>query len=226
MKAKRKKAREELDSVNVIEWRSRNKRDRLFLLVRRPEGGELTSGQRYTQLSMDTGLLAGLHEFPTASNLSSDRVSSSNMAQIPYTILKELLMHPPHTSPSESQCLAKPTNFEPSHHVPKIIHVKPAGDVVHVFSHIKKTYRVQWVLLESEEDDPPRLRPTVSPDQVARENGNRSRNPKSKQRRLEEESELSEVGADATPDTLSAQWVPLAEVEDVKYVFSHLSYHC
>jgi A/G-specific adenine glycosylase len=40
MKAERKKPREELDSVNVIEWRSKNSRDRWFLLVRRPQGGE------------------------------------------------------------------------------------------------------------------------------------------------------------------------------------------
>jgi A/G-specific adenine glycosylase len=39
MKVRRKKAREELDIVNVIEWRHDN--NRLFLLVRRPEGGKL-----------------------------------------------------------------------------------------------------------------------------------------------------------------------------------------
>jgi A/G-specific adenine glycosylase len=39
MKAERKKAREELDIVNVVEWRS--DKERLFLLVRRPEGGTL-----------------------------------------------------------------------------------------------------------------------------------------------------------------------------------------
>ena len=40
MKVDRKKAREELDIVNVLEWRSRiDPRDRQFLLVRRPEGG-------------------------------------------------------------------------------------------------------------------------------------------------------------------------------------------
>lgn len=38
MKAERKKAREELDVVNVIEWRHDG--ERWFLLVRRPEGGE------------------------------------------------------------------------------------------------------------------------------------------------------------------------------------------
>ncbi|OAX43694.1 DNA glycosylase [Rhizopogon vinicolor AM-OR11-026] len=199
MKAERKKVREELDSVNVIEWRSKNGGDRWFLLVRRPEGG----------------LLAGLHEFPTASNLSSGKASESNVAQIPYTLLKELLMHPPHPSHSESQRLAKPTNVEPSYQVPKIAHVKPAGDVVHVFSHIKKTYRVQWVLLESEGDEPPRFRSTVSPDQIARKNGNRARKSKGKQRRLEEGSEVSEVEVNATPKTSGAQWVPLAQVEGV-----------
>lgn len=40
MKAERKKAREEMDIVNVIEWRpSARSNERWFLLVRRPEGG-------------------------------------------------------------------------------------------------------------------------------------------------------------------------------------------
>ena len=30
----------------------------------------------------------------------------------------------------------------------KISKIKTAGDVLHIFSHIRKTYRVQWVLLE------------------------------------------------------------------------------
>lgn len=40
MKAAKKKAREELDIVNVIEWRRQAAGERWFLLVRRPEGGE------------------------------------------------------------------------------------------------------------------------------------------------------------------------------------------
>lgn len=42
MKAAKKKAREELDIVNVIEWRSKAAGERWFLLVRRPEGGKST----------------------------------------------------------------------------------------------------------------------------------------------------------------------------------------
>ena len=40
MKVERKKAREELDIVNVVEWRHPDSQDRWFLLVRRPEVGQ------------------------------------------------------------------------------------------------------------------------------------------------------------------------------------------
>ena len=41
MKPNRKKAREELDIVSVIEWQSSPRpEDRLFLLTKRPEGGK------------------------------------------------------------------------------------------------------------------------------------------------------------------------------------------
>lgn len=44
MKVAKKKSREELDIVNVVEWRSRsNPDDRRFLLVRRPKGGMFLS---------------------------------------------------------------------------------------------------------------------------------------------------------------------------------------
>jgi A/G-specific adenine glycosylase len=39
MKAGRKRAREELDIVNVVEWYRNATSERLFLLVRRPEDG-------------------------------------------------------------------------------------------------------------------------------------------------------------------------------------------
>jgi A/G-specific adenine glycosylase len=43
MKVDRKRAREELDLVNVIEWRKLDSKERWFLLVRRPEGGKLVN---------------------------------------------------------------------------------------------------------------------------------------------------------------------------------------
>lgn len=192
MKAERKKPREELDSVNVIEWRSRDSRDRWFLLVRRPQGG----------------LLAGLHEFPTLPNLSGVKASStSNMAEIPYTLLQELLVQPP-SSHSNKVPLKKSATSNSSYNVPEVIQVTSAGDVVHIFSHIKKTYRVQWVLLEG--DELPQLCPSVSPDQGTRENGNRAKNSEGKHKG----SEVSEVELNTIPQTLSAQWVPLTQVLD------------
>jgi A/G-specific adenine glycosylase len=126
------------------------------------------------------------------------------MAEIPYTLLQELLMHPP-SSPSD-----KEPSKSKSYNVPKVIQVMSAGDVVHVFSHIKKTYRVQWVLMEG--DELPPLRLAVTPDQATRENGNRAKNRKGKQ----QVSEVSEVELNTNSQTLGAQWVPFTQVEDAK----------
>jgi A/G-specific adenine glycosylase len=41
--------------------------------------------------------------------------------------------------------------------VPRLVEVERAGDVLHVFSHIRKTYRVQWVVLEGGGASPPEL---------------------------------------------------------------------
>ncbi|PIL27683.1 hypothetical protein GSI_10836 [Ganoderma sinense ZZ0214-1] len=190
MKAEKKKAREELDIVNVIEWRKHRNADatdRWFLLVRRPEGG----------------LLAGLHEFPTAANVPVATGSSSPpaLAKIVDTLLAALLVSPPPaSSPSRSRLVstghtqsqsdteeeqeqdsrseteqdpgrcqttrrlrpeAKPTPAGPtataadagagvgaSAGTLRVVKIVPAGDVLHIFSHIRKTYRAQWVVLE------------------------------------------------------------------------------
>ena len=52
MKADRKRVREELDLVNVIEWRlSLASDERWFLLVRRPENGEIRrSHQKFAMM--------------------------------------------------------------------------------------------------------------------------------------------------------------------------------
>jgi len=52
MKADRKRVREELDVVNVIEWRlSLAPDERWFLLVRRPENGKIRrSHQKYVKM--------------------------------------------------------------------------------------------------------------------------------------------------------------------------------
>ncbi|KAH8101827.1 DNA glycosylase [Cristinia sonorae] len=138
MKVERKKAREELDVVSVIEWRpttNANDHDRWFLLVRRPEGG----------------LLAGLHEFPTTPNVSVSL--PQNMVTFAQTALHQLIERPP---AQVSQQMSPPAPSLPSPnsvqgHLSeddlRIVKTTEAGDVLHIFSHIRKTYRVQWVLL-------------------------------------------------------------------------------
>ena len=39
----------------------------------------------------------------------------------------------------------------------RLLKIERAGDVLHVFSHIRKTYRVQWVVLEGGGTRPPEL---------------------------------------------------------------------
>ncbi|KAJ7096736.1 DNA glycosylase [Mycena belliarum] len=124
MRADKKKSREELDIVHVLEWR--NGSDRQFLLVRRPEGG----------------LLAGLDEFPTSPNVAAS-TSKARQLKIAQEIVPTFL----HGS-ARLQDVAGDSDGSGASASLRIAKVQPVGDVLHVFSHIRKTYRVQWVLLE------------------------------------------------------------------------------
>ena len=70
--------------------------------------------------------MAGLYEFPTSDNVSKS-IKPAAQEKLGGDILAHLV-----------QCTSEQT-------VSKII---PIGDVVHVFSHIRKTYRVQWVIVK------------------------------------------------------------------------------
>ncbi|KAJ6486941.1 DNA glycosylase [Mycena sanguinolenta] len=147
MKANKKKAREELDIVNVVEWRSGS--DRQFVLVRRPEGGWLCL---FCFSAMDpnirlSGLLAGLDEFPTSPNVPAS-LSRASQLKVPQEILSNLLHH--------GIPVAQKSAPDKSGSSLRITKVQPAGDVVHLFSHIKKVYRINWVILEGT-SEPPRL---------------------------------------------------------------------
>jgi len=132
MKVERKKQREELNVVSVVEWRSGN--DRWFLLTRRPEGG----------------LLAGLHEFPTSPEVPAS-ISASQERETAVTLLSCLMKSPPFDASSTAADTVR------SDGATRLIKIERAGDVLHVFSHIRKTYRVQWVVLEGGGPSPPAL---------------------------------------------------------------------
>jgi A/G-specific adenine glycosylase len=79
---------------------------------------------------------------------------------------------------------------------PRLVKIQRAGDVLHVFSHIRKTYRVQWVVLEGGDASPPKLArrpvPAVS---------GRLKEPK-----------LKITG----PSKLESMWIRLVDVEKAK----------
>ena len=153
------------------------------------------------------GLLAGLHEFPTEPNVGNG-LSASAMQQIPQKLLSTLLRTPPQPygrTAGERQTRAAAAPFEEL----RIAHIRPAGDVVHVFSHIRKTYRVQWVLLEGGGCDVPPLAPQQSA----------TGGPAAVQKKGKRGSKQAEPspGARATPSSPpTAPWKALADVPEAK----------
>jgi A/G-specific adenine glycosylase len=154
-------------------------------------------------INLCVGLLAGLHEFPTSANVSGASASASVLIKIPHTLLSELLQTPP--SPYTTSSFFTPRSKSSAHssaglHISKI---KPAGDVIHVFSHIKKTYRVQWVMLEGGGSEPPILAPSVR--QVKKlTKAERKGGPKGEEFVTEE------------PLSVTAKWISIDEVMDAK----------
>lgn len=166
-----------------------------------------------------TGLLAGLHEFPTRANVSGALASTSAQTKICHTILTELLQSPvihAGSADSSSTSVSKSSND-----AVRISDIQQAGDVVHVFSHIRKTYRVQWVVLEGG-TDPPQLTHTSRPS--TKNSANRKRKASGKIRGKKDV--LNAVGSSDRecdePVSSVAKWIPLNEVADAKYAFKYL----
>lgn len=229
MKASRKKAREELDIVNVVEWRHQPSRGRWFLLVRRPEGGKFAYNQVslcwevlliYRRPIVHAGLLAGLHEFPTAQD-QPRTLTASAMQDIPHEMLSpwldtQLRPYARAATQRPGRAGACVDGDSAASKVPLCIaSIKPAGDVIHVFSHIKKTYRVQWVVLEGGGSEPPAL---VRPQAViggakCQKRGSRA------SRSVKAESKITVAADDAglcKPPPQEARWLLMKDVPDAK----------
>lgn len=96
------------------------------------------------------GLLAGLHEFPTSPEVPTS-ISALEERETATTLLTCLFESPPLDARSKAVVdTARPG-------APRLVKIERAGDVLHVFSHIRKTYRVQWVILEGGGACPPEL---------------------------------------------------------------------
>ena len=122
--------------------------------------------------------MAGLYEFPTSDNVSKS-INPVAQEKLGRDVLAHLV-----------QCTSEQT-------VSKII---PIGDVVHVFSHIRKTYRVQWVVVEGG-SAPPKFITNEMPNDLERQLGKKSTKGNRKA---------------PTQNSQNSLWVPLNEVVETK----------
>jgi A/G-specific adenine glycosylase len=134
------------------------------------------------------GLLAGLHEFPTSPEVPAS-ISTSEERETAITLLSRLLESPPLDAYLKVADTARSG-------APRLVKIQRGGDVLHVFSHIRKTYRVQWVVLEGGGASPPNLARRPAPAVSGR-----LREPK-----------LKVTG----PSKLESMWVRLVDVEKAK----------
>lgn len=107
------------------------------------------------------------------------------------TLLSCLFESPPLDARSKAVDTARPGAL-------RLVKTERAGDVLHVFSHIRKTYRVQWVVLEGGGTSPPELARRSSSTLVA------SGHPK--------KTKVKDTGS----SKLESMWVLLDDVEKAK----------
>ncbi len=204
MKADRKKPREELDIVNVIEWGHGSSHQRYFLLVKRPESGmlHLHIGSLFGLMGMAyPGLLAGLYDFATSANVSKN-ISCQAVKDTSLRLLGVLFGRTFHETTNLSSVARSESNNDVNQgHMVKI---SVAGDVPHVFSHIKKTYRVVWIVMTGGDRQPEFDQNPKSGE--SQENSLKRRN----------RSKASHKNFHGTVIPTERLWVPLSQVADTK----------
>jgi len=105
------------------------------------------------------------------------------------TLLSCLFESPPLDTRSKAVDTARPDAL-------RLVKIERAGDVLHVFSHIRKTYRVQWVVLEG----------GSSPPELARRS---SSTLAASGRRPNKKTKVKDTGS----PKLESMWVSLDDVE-------------
>lgn len=99
----------------------------------------------------------------------------------------------------------------------KLVHIEHAPSVLHVFSHVRKTYRPIWVVLEGG-SEPPQLAPTPPPastpsKKVAKK---KVKKRKVKQDTDDESDNEPEVLEDNAAERIELKWVKAEDVEHAK----------
>ncbi|KZT41603.1 DNA glycosylase [Sistotremastrum suecicum HHB10207 ss-3] len=227
MKVERKKAREETDLVVALEWR--NGENRRLVLQKRP----------------DDGLLGGLWNFPNTPCIeaSSSDQQLEDLIAGPITEVLHTAPHMTSSTISQAKRLSKnsrkpspgsissffkktesvgeiiavtPSMDSSSQDSLKLVHVEHARPVTHVFSHIRKTYRPIWVILEGG-SVPPNLKPVSSSSMTMTK---KKKKPTKKRKVLEDsDDEISESEAieekvsEERSQKIELKWVKAEDVE-------------
>ena len=143
---------------------------------------------------------------------------SQDPEEVPRTLLSKLLLSTPLPSHSVDQRTNTPAYSADVSDSLRITKSLPAGDVVHVFSHIKKTYRVQWVVLEGGGVHPPELR-------IESTKTSHKAKPGAKFSSRTKDGCVIDANHEArdslsTPVPSALRWVALHSVTEAKYVHS------
>lgn len=150
------------------------------------------------------GLLAGLYEFPTSTDVEIN-ISPTVQKKVSLEMLSSILQDGAVLGlkfPKENK---QNGDVSESDSV-SVARIEPAGDVIHVFSHIKKTYRAQWVVLVGG-TNPPQLVENNSVVAPVKKKARRGASDGKTQ-----STEPSQTGRNQD----AAMWVPLDEVMETK----------
>jgi A/G-specific adenine glycosylase len=142
----------------------------------------------------------------------SPAITPSDLTEITQSLLSWLLVSPPFANSASANVKKRKATFPKTVDVDganplRITKITSAGQVIHVFSHIKKTYRLQWVVLEGGLQGPPTLK-QIPDDGPARVKPGGNMKAKKKKEAC-------------TADTFHrpvSMWVPLDQVAEAKCV--------
>ncbi|GAA5964985.1 hypothetical protein JCM3765_004817 [Sporobolomyces pararoseus] len=201
MAKERKKQREEETAVCLVEWESseiekeekdgRKGNERKILVMKRPE----------------KGLLAGLLEFPSIDLPPSSESTSSTRSKQLSTLLKSLLSLPTEFKLSNKAGASAENDLK----IESLKTLEPP--VVHVYSHIIRTYHVTHLLLTS--PSLPRLLPSLATTSKSTSKPSSSKKNKKKKEESDDEHGGDEVDSEPLVQSLpgTGKWIDSSEVE-------------
>ncbi len=153
------------------------------------------------------------------------------MQDVAHALLSKMLVNAPQpyartAKQRRSGTVRDASRLSMSPHEPeslRIAGIRPGGDVIHIFSHIKKTYRVQWIVLEGGGKEPPsltsaRTQPSIGGTNAGMKGKRTTQGKTSKRKRAKQDADDDDKDDDETAVSvpLEARWTLMKDVQDAK----------